>query len=71
MIARPLHALTNKSQMEFVWIDACQMAFEHLQNILATAPVLRYPNPGRRYILDTDASNCTLWAFLSQEGEHG
>ena len=70
-IARPLHALTNKSQREFVWTDACQMAFEHLQDALATAPVLRYPNPGKRYILDTDASNCTIGAVLSQEGEHG
>ena len=39
-IARPLHALTNKSQREFLWTDACQMAFEHLQGALATAPVL-------------------------------
>ena len=58
-ITRPLHALTNKSQREFVWTDACQMAFEHLQDALATAPVLWYPDPERRYILDTDASNCT------------
>ena len=70
-IARPLHALTNKSPREFMWTEACQTAFEHLQDALATAPVLRYPDPERRYILDTDASNCTIGAVLSQEEEHG
>ena len=70
-IARLLHGLTNKSQKDFTWTDSCQEAFEQLQDALVTAPVLRYPHPKYRYILDTDASNCTIGAVLSQDGGRG
>ena len=47
-IAHPLHV------KDFTWTDSCQEAFKQLQDALATAPVLRYPHPEYRYILDTN-----------------
>ena len=70
-IARLLHGLTNKSQKDFTWTDSCQEAFEQLQDALVTAPVLTYPHLKYRYTLDTDASNCTIGAVLSQDGGQG
>ena len=54
-IAAPLNKLTEK-QASFQWTPACQDAFEALRHQLVTAPVLAYPDPGRPFLLDTDAS---------------
>ena len=65
-IAAPLHNLTKEGQ-KFVWGKDCQHAFETLKNNLTTSPVLAYPDPGKPYILDTDASHCGIGGVLSQE----
>ncbi|KAK3878771.1 hypothetical protein Pcinc_016582 [Petrolisthes cinctipes] len=67
-VAVPLHQLTRKGA-HFQWNEACQQAFEDLKQALVEAPVLPYPDPGNRYLLDTDASAEGVGAVLSQVGE--
>ena len=64
-IAAPLIQLTKKN-VQFVWDESCQAAFEILKKKLCSAPVLAYPKPGLRYILDTDASDVGVSGVLSQ-----
>ena len=69
-IAAPLHWLT-KDNVNFHWDDTCDAAFRRLKQALTHAPVLAYPDPGKEFVLDTDASSCGIGAVLSQfhEGE--
>ena len=64
-IAAPLHALT-KGGVTFEWDQTCQTSFETLKTALTHAPVLQYPDPKLRFILDTDASSVGVGAVLSQ-----
>ncbi|MCG7877685.1 MAG: RNase H-like domain-containing protein [Candidatus Thiodiazotropha endolucinida] len=65
-IARPLHLISDK-KAKFTWNDQCQEAFEHLKKALMSSDILSYPIPGLRFILDTDASDVSVGAVLSQE----
>ena len=67
-IAAPLNKLTRK-QVPFSWGTEQANAFEQLKQTLTEAPVLAYPISEGRFILDTDASNLTIGAVLSQEQE--
>ena len=69
-VAAPLHALTRKSA-SFEWTSSCQTAFDQLRSKLVAAPILAYPDFGRDFILETDASINGLGAVLSQEQEDG
>jgi len=64
-IAQPLNRLTAKG-VQWQWTQAVQQAFDHLKDCLVEAPILAYPDPAKEYILDTDASNHTVGAVLSQ-----
>ncbi|GFQ79539.1 retrovirus-related Pol polyprotein from transposon opus, partial [Trichonephila clavata] len=65
-IARPLHKLTEAKQ-KFIWTNECNNAFNKLKDDLTSAPILAYPETGKRFILDTDASCESIGAVLSQE----
>ncbi len=65
-VAAPLHALTRKNA-PFVWSLSCQEAFDKLEELLTTAPVLAYPDFTQGFILETDASAAGLGAVLAQE----
>ena len=65
LIAAPLHHLTKKAQ-RFNWTDECQQAFDTLKQHLIAAPILAYPNASDSFVLDTDASNCSIGGVLSQ-----
>ena len=69
-IAFPLTNLTRKSA-KFQWSEECQQAFELLKQQLISAPILSYPISGASagdgdYVLDTDASDHSVGAVLSQ-----
>lgn len=63
--AKPLHKLCEKNN-KFHWTPECQEAFDDLKEKLTTTPILAYPEPGLPFILDTDASNKSVGAVLSQ-----
>ncbi len=64
-ICRPLYNLTKAGQ-KFVWSTECEEAFEALKRRLVTAPIMAYPKPGVRYIVDTDSSGYAIGSVLSQ-----
>ena len=65
-IAGPLHALTGKNA-KFVWTIGCQDAFVTLKQRLIETPILAMPQDHGTYYLDTDASDDSIGAVLSQE----
>ena len=67
-IAKPLTMLTQQ-QVECEWTSMHNTAFFHLKEAIIQAPILHYPNPNKRYIVYTNASDNACRAQLSQE--HG
>lgn len=65
-IAKPLHALYEKNA-KFLWTPECQKSFDSLKDSLTSAPILGFPIPSMQFILDTDASNQSVGAVLSQD----
>ena len=65
-IAKPLTLLTRQ-QVKFDWTPEHHAAFLHLKEAIVQAPILHYPNPNKKYIVYTDASNDARRAQLSQE----
>jgi hypothetical protein len=49
-----------------LWSDDCQRAFEALKVKLSSPPVLAMPNDRDTFVLDTDASDRSIGAVLSQ-----
>ena len=70
IVATPLFALTTKDT-PFNWSSKCQHAFLELKRHLVEAPVLRYPDFNRPFVLYTDASRSGLGAVLSQADDEG
>ena len=50
-----------------IWSKECQQAFLDLKDRLCKAPVLAMPDFTHEFILDTDASNLSIGAVLSQK----
>jgi len=69
-LARPLHEMTKKN-VKYDWQEPQQQAFETLKHKFTSYPVLRNPDPNKRFILDTDASAHAVGASLSQEFDDG
>ena len=65
-ICKPLYQLCEKNR-KFLWSLDCQHAFDTLKEKLNSAPILAYPLIGQDFTLDTDASQFTVGAVLSQE----
>ena len=53
--------------MKFGWTLTHQEAFLKLKESIIQAPILQYPNPNKRYIVYTDASDDACRAQLFQE----
>jgi hypothetical protein len=64
-IAKPLTKLTEQKRA-FLWTPGVETAFQTLKRALCTVPILAYPKPGERFIVDTDASNFGIGGVLSQ-----
>jgi hypothetical protein len=65
-LASPLIELTKKG-VRFKWTEERQSAFEALKEKMISAPILGYPDKDADFILDTDASDCSIGAVLSQK----
>ena len=65
MPATALHMLSQKKNVQFQWTTECQDAFNKLDQLLTTAPVLSYPQLGANseFVLGTDASISGLGAY--------
>jgi len=64
--ARPLFDLTCSEQV-WTWSGREQMAFEDLKMAVTTAPVLMSPQDSEPFWVETDSSNFTTGAVLSQQ----
>ncbi|XP_021369847.1 uncharacterized protein K02A2.6-like [Mizuhopecten yessoensis] len=64
-IASCLHELT-KTDKHFEWTEVCHVAFENLKQCLIGDPILARPDFTQPFILDTDASDKSIGAVLSQ-----
>ena len=64
-IAQPLYELTKKGA-KFRWKNEHQQAFETIKEKLISAEVMAYPRQNCMFILDTDASDRSYGAVLSQ-----
>ena len=63
---RPMTKLTREG-VKFEWTGECQTGFEYLKTCLTEAPILRFPDPSKRYVVFTDASDQVAAAILTQE----
>ena len=52
--ARTMTKLTREG-VKFEWKEECQTGFEYLKIRLTEAPILKYPDPSKRYVVFTDA----------------
>ena len=59
--------LLTRQQVKFDWTPLHHTAFLTLKEAIIQAPILHYPNPNKRYIIYTDASDDAFGAQLSQE----
>ena len=69
-IAAPLYNLL-KTGVKLVWSNECELAFASLKNKLITAPILRFPDFDRKFIVQCDASGIAVGAILSQIDDEG
>jgi len=65
-VCKPLFELTQKG-VKYHWGRRQEEAMRTMKDLLTSAPILGYPMPEGRFILDTDASNIGLGAVLHQE----
>jgi hypothetical protein len=66
-IAHPITSLQRKGVM-FQWTLDCEKSFQHLKQLLTTAPILRIADPDEYFIVCTYACNKGLGGVLSQNG---
>jgi len=69
-IAKLLTRLTEEKRT-FNWSAEAETAFQALKRTLCTTPVLGYPQPGERFIIDTDATSILIGGVLSQVQDGG
>ena len=65
-ITKPLTILTRQ-QVKFEWTPTHHTAFLNLKEAIIQAPILCYPDPNKKYIVYTDASDNACRSQLSQE----
>ncbi|KAA3470338.1 DNA/RNA polymerases superfamily protein [Gossypium australe] len=68
MIATPMTRLLQKD-VQFEWTEKCQKSFEKLKALLTEAPVLVQSEPGKEFVVFSDASLNGLGCVLMQEGQ--
>jgi hypothetical protein len=68
-IAKPLTKLTGKN--DWLWTELQQKAFEDLKQEITSERTLIIPQPGRPFRMETNASDYTVAAILSQQDKEG
>ena len=64
-MARPLTKLLAHD-CEFKWTSQCNIPFQMLKDKLCSAPILKYPDTSKLYMLYTDASKYGWVGLLTQ-----
>ena len=65
-IVKPLTMLT-RHEVKYEWTPVHHTAFLHLKEAIIQGPILLYPDPDKKYIVYTDASDDVCGTQLSQE----
>ena len=60
-----LNKLTHKTNTE-TWSDEHQQAFDHIQHLVQTVPLLAHPTEDGQFLVQTDASKYAMAAVLYQ-----
>ena len=63
---RPMTKMTRKG-VKFEWTDEWQIGFDYLKTCLTKAPILKYPDPSKRYVVFMDASDQAAATILTKE----
>ena len=50
----------------FIWTELETQRFRKLQELVMTSPILQLPKEGAKFRVETDASDITMGAMLSQ-----
>jgi hypothetical protein len=66
-IAHPITSLQKKG-VKFQWTLDCEKSFQHLKQLLTSAPILRIADPNEDFNVCTDACKEGLGGVLSQNG---
>ena len=61
----------TKKGVRFEWVEECEAAFRELKHRFISAPVLRYFDPDKEIIVETDASDYVLAGVMSQYDTDG
>jgi len=64
-IVAPLYALTGN--VDFLWTEKCERAFQDLKKLVSTTPILRGPNWDFPFQISSNASDTSIGAVLGQE----
>ena len=65
MRVQPLIELTKKDK-PFKWTEACQEALDDIKQALISPDIMAFPTDDGFFILNTDASDETIGAVLTQ-----
>ena len=70
-IMAPLTALTKikKGSLQSVWTDQHDEAFRKTKAIICEEVLLAYPDPNKPFVIQTDASDKQLGAFILQDNK--
>jgi hypothetical protein len=66
-IAHPITSLQRKG-VKFQWTLDCEKSFQHLKQLLTSAPILRIVDPNKDFIVCTNACKEGLGGVLSRNG---
>ena len=69
-ISHPLNRLTSDN-VDFVWDEQCNNAFQTLKKALCSGPVLSFPHLGEKFVVEVDASDVAYGGVLSQQDADG
>ena len=63
------HAITSlqKKGMKFEWASRCEECFPQLKNLLTSAPVLKFADPEKDFVVCTDACRQGLGGVLMHD----